>query len=87
MEIFINNLCEDLDFPESIKRELLIQMKLQIFHYLKTRFKKMLSTFQNILPAENQDLSLDSFDKREEDNFLKKTLNEQKRLNFNLSLN
>lgn len=82
MEIFIENLCEDMAFPEFIKRELLIQMKQQIFLFLKSQVQNISATFQNVLPVnDNQDNSgLDiEKDRFDEDNNFKKSYNEKKK--------
>ena len=72
-----------MKFPEKIKRELIIQMKQQIFESLKLRLKKMMNTFQNILPSDNfQDISLEDSEKLEEESLYKKPLPEKKRLNL-----
>jgi len=76
-------LCSDLNFPEKISKELLIQMKQQIFQALKIRLQKIVNTYQNIMPSENlQDISLDGSEKPEEESLLKKSLIEKKRLNL-----
>ena len=83
METFIENLCQDLNFPEKIKKDLLIQIKQQILQALQTRFKKIHNTYQNIVPSDNlADLSMDGSEKFDEDNLLKKSLHEKKRLNL-----
>lgn len=76
-------MCSDLNFPEKISKELLIQMKQQIFQALKIRLQKIVNTYQNIMPSENlQDISLDGSEKPEEESLLKKSLIEKKRLNL-----
>lgn len=72
-------------FPEFIKRELLIQMKQQIFLFLKSQVQNISATFQNVLPVnDNQDNSgLDiEKDRFDEDNNFKKSYNEKKKMNL-----
>ena len=89
VEVFISNLCDDLSFPEKIKRELIIQMKQQILGSLKSKLKKIINTFQNVVPPpENiSDLSIDSIEKPEDDSLLKRSVGDKKKLNLNLSIN
>lgn len=72
-------------FPEFIKRELLIQMKQQIFLFLKSQVQNITATFQNVLPVNDNpdnsglDIERDRFD---EDNNFKKSYNERKKMNL-----
>lgn len=86
VEVFIENLCCDMNFPEKIKRELFIQMKKQINEFLKNRVQKILKTYEKILPSNNivEDISFD-LEKEiidDESSTQKKGINDKKRMNL-----